>query len=154
MTYGIRICFTLSCYTKLFLHVETRRKPLLALGAYQKFHCCMCYHFCRFFKSTTGENQCLHLAPSSAIFFDLCSFDFLILHCKQIADGNHLFSCWSFFLKKCLQWPFSYLHEAQGLLSPMEGKEHPKACMHQSWTSGLRAHSEPSFQACVPQFRI
>ena len=61
----------------------------------------MRYHFCGFFlKLQLEKNQWLHLTPSSAIFFDLRSFDFLILHCKPTADGNHLFFCWKLKRKK------------------------------------------------------
>ena len=53
-----------------------------------------------FLKLQLEKNQWLHLKPSSAIFFDLRSFDFLILHCKPTADGNHLLFCWKSKKKK------------------------------------------------------
>lgn len=65
-----------------------------------------------FLKLQLEKNQWLHLTPSSAIFFDLCSFDFLIFHCKPTADGSHLFLCWKL-KKKHLKWPLEWLYEEQ-----------------------------------------
>ena len=81
----------------------------------------MRYHFCGFFlKLQLEKNQWLHLTPSSAIFFDLRSFDFLILHCKPTADGNHLFFCWKLKRKKKkhLKWPLKWLYEGEDLAYP------------------------------------
>lgn len=88
----------------------------------------MCYHFCGFFLNYNWrKNQWLHLTPSSAIFFDLRSFDFLILHCKPTADGNHLLFCWKLKKKTHLKWPLEWLYEeGEDLAYPCRRKRTPE----------------------------
>lgn len=90
----------------------------------------MCYHFCGFFlKLQLEKNQWLHLTPSSAIFFDLRSFDFLILHCKP-TENHRKSSLVPLEVKKKkthLKWPLEWLYEeGEDLAYPCRRKRTPE----------------------------
>ena len=97
-----------------------------------------------FLKLQLEKNQWLHLTPSSAIFFDLRSFDFLILHCKPTADGNHLFFCCKLKRKRKkkthLKWPLKWLYEGEDLAYPCWKKTTPKVICWPCLEALMRFH--------------